>query len=335
MKNTCSKFGAIALSVVALLLVSCGGKNSYTITGTLPSGMNAQWIYLYTASNNAPLLLDSAKVSDGRFKMKGTAADTVGVAMLTLHSNARQLRELEAMWSLLIEPGDIVVDTLSLFACGTPLNDVVNEVMSSMLDPMGSDPAELLVKHWPEHSSDFAGPFLLSMMWPIMEPSLVDSLAQQIPDSLTQKYFMVRSFKQQWEAIRNMQPGCMFTDVTVADLNGAAVKLSDYIGKGDYVLVDLWASWCRPCREAMPELQEVAKKFKKLKIIGIAISDELAETKQAMADLNISWTVLSDPEGLSARIYGISAIPAMILFGPDGTIVARDFLLSELDTLIK
>ena len=74
---------------------------------------------------------------------------------------------------------------------------------------------------------------------------------------------------------------------------------------------------------------------KKLKIIGIAISDELAETKQAMADLNISWTVLSDPEGLSARIYGISAIPAMILFGPDGTIVARDFLLSELDTLIK
>ncbi len=328
--------GIVALSlVVAVLVVSCGKKNNYSITGTLPSEVKAERVYLYTVANNTPVLLDSAKVKNGQFKMKGVAADTVGIALLMLQSDVHELKDLAAFWSLLIEPGEIVVDSNSLFAHGTPLNDFVKEGMSAIMSGSGEDPAEFLINHWSEHSSDFAGPYMLMLLSPGMDFALVDSLAHQIPDNLIQQYTMLRSFKQQVEAIRNMQPGSKFTDVTVADLNGAAVKFSDFIGKGDYVLVDFWASWCRPCREAMPELQEVAKKFKKLKVVGIAISDELAETKQAMEDLKITWTVLSDHEGLSARTYGVNTIPSVILFAPDGTIVARDFPFSELDTLIK
>ncbi|MBO7489781.1 MAG: AhpC/TSA family protein [Bacteroidales bacterium] len=335
-----SKFGGFVLALAAIVLMaSCTGKksdNRYTISGNVPSGVKAEWIYMYDISGAEPVAIDSAHIENGQFKMKGLAPDTL--TMTALHPGS--LDEYPAVaWTLVLEKGDIIIDTNEQYAMGTPINDGLKDWLEQIegLFMSGDGPEAIkgfFNEHWQEHSSDFVGAYVLGILSPYMEFAFVDSLAAQIPDDV-REISLVKLFFEQLEAIRKMQPGNLFTDVDMKDLEGNAVKLSDYVGKGDYVLVDFWASWCGPCRQATPELQAVVKKFKALKAIGIAVSDELEDTKRAVNDLGIKWTVLSDKEALSAKIYGINAIPAMILFAPDGKIFARDFKVEELDDLLE
>ena len=76
----------------------------------------------------------------------------------------------------------------------------------------------------------------------------------------------------------------------------------------------------------MPNLAEVYKKYKgdRFEIVGVAVWDERADTEKALESLPITWPVIFDAGQLPTDLYGINGIPQIILFGPDGTIVARD-----------
>lgn len=138
----------------------------------------------------------------------------------------------------------------------------------------------------------------------------------------------VQQEKARYENLEKTSEGKMFTDFTIekGSAEGTPVSLSDYVGKGKYVLVDFWASWCGPCRGEMPNLAEVYKKYKgdRFEIVGVAVWDERADTEKALESLPITWPVIFDAGQLPTDLYGINGIPQIILFGPDGTIVARD-----------
>lgn len=327
------------IATVLLFMAACGSQpteKGYTISGNVPAAVTAEWIYLYNMSSEAQTPIDSARIKNGCFVLKGTAADTICLA--ALHPGS--LDEYPAVgWNLAIEPGQIVIDTNDQFATGTPTNEGLKEWMMAITNILYSadgpeEISQFFRDNWKNHSQDFVGAYMLMASSPYLEFGLVDTLAADIPEDM-HRYEMFKSFFEQIETIRKMQPGCDFTDVEITLLDGGATKLSDYIGKGEYVLIDFWASWCGPCRQAMPQLQSLVKKHKKLKVIGIAVSDKPDDTRKATDDLKISWPVLSDVEGLTAKTYGISAIPAMILFSPDGKIAARDFNVNELDEVLS
>ncbi|MBQ5452400.1 MAG: TlpA family protein disulfide reductase, partial [Bacteroidales bacterium] len=109
------------------------------------------------------------------------------------------------------------------------------------------------------------------------------------------------------------------------------------VGKGKYVLVDFWASWCGPCRREIPNLIDVYNKYKgsKFEVIGVATWDEPDDTKAAITELQIPYPQIMNAQEAGSAAYGIRGIPEIILFAPDGKIVKRGLRGSDIEIEVK
>ena len=119
----------------------------------------------------------------------------------------------------------------------------------------------------------------------------------------------------------------------------AEVKLSDYVGKGKYILLDFWSPWCGPCRREMPNIKAVYDKYKgdKFDVVSIAVweREPVDVTIETAAKLGMDWNQINNGGREPAELYGVEGIPHLILFGPDGTILKRGFHGAEIDQIVS
>ena len=138
--------------------------------------------------------------------------------------------------------------------------------------------------------------------------------------------------------------GQKFLDLEEPDPDGNVHKLSEYLGQGNWVLVDFWASWCGPCKAEMPNVTEAYKKYhaKGFEIVGLSFDQQKEPWVQAIKDWDMPWIHLSDLKRwktVASDVYAVKAIPDNILVDPEGTIVARglrgDDLKAKLAEIFK
>lgn len=99
------------------------------------------------------------------------------------------------------------------------------------------------------------------------------------------------------------------------------VKLSQYQGK--LVYVDFWASWCGPCRQSFPWMNDMQARYgaQGLQIVGINVDAKTEDARAFLAAVPARFVVAFDAAGATPRSYGIKGMPSSVLIGPDGKIL--------------
>ena len=116
--------------------------------------------------------------------------------------------------------------------------------------------------------------------------------------------------------------GKPLADFTLPDLQGHAVQLAALRGK--VVFVNVWATWCPPCRKEMPDLQALYDKYKDQGFVVLAISDEeMAKVAPFIGQRGISYPVLLDPGRKVNEEFMVEGIPKSFVYDREGKLVAQ------------
>ena len=138
------------------------------------------------------------------------------------------------------------------------------------------------------------------------------------------------------QALENTAVGKPFIDIRMSDANGNDIALSDFVGKGKYVMIDFTATWCGPCRVGKPAMIATYNRFKDkgFEIVGVWLDTSHEAWVNGMKALNLpDWPQMSDlkRESEGSKLYGISGIPHSVLIDPNGIIIVRGLSGRELD----
>ena len=124
--------------------------------------------------------------------------------------------------------------------------------------------------------------------------------------------------------------------------DGTMHRLSEYLGRGQYVLIDFWASWCGPCVSSFPFMKELHATYKdRVFFLGVSCDKNREAWLKALEKYQLPWTSLCSParKGNALDLYGVSGIPAVMLITPDGKLISSELegkaLKEKLEEIFK
>ena len=200
-----------------------------------------------------------------------------------------------------------------------------------------------------KNPSDSVALYALENCYHYAEPEDLAEIIDCLSDELKEDK-LVKNIQEDLTAKIATKEGNPFVDFTIDHVTGVdadgnpvyqKVSLSDYVGKGKYMLVDFWSPWCGPCKKEIPNIKAVYEKYHgdKFDVLSVAVWEESRKmnwqnTIDTAAVLGITWNQINNGHKEPADLYGIDGIPHVILFGPDGTILKRDLRGQELEDAV-
>lgn len=321
----------------------------YTVTGELEdSTQHGKKVYIMRYDDNK--LIDSTFVEGNKFVFKGQV-DTASFCRINVTRSA--------FGNFILEGGDIKVNLKEYNQpSGTPQNEEMaritkeqeaiyaeveqkhreynekfaddkkagDEALALYAKQVTADLAKRAVELYATHNDDAVGYYLLStvFMFEIEHDAQEKIMSTFGPWLKSQKRVSEEMLRLQ--ALKKTAEGMPFVDIKGKDAEGNPVALSDYVGKGKYVLLDMWASWCGPCKSEIPNLLKLHNQYKNkgLTVLGLFVWDKEENLKKAVEEEGMVWPQIIDTESSAMSLYGVDGIPHIILFAPDGTILKRN-----------
>ena len=323
----------IILSLLLLPLFA-SAQQSFTITGDISNLKGSAKAYLVLVKNGAWKEIDSVPISNGKFKFTGTidqpqqailavkregtlstqtprdtkgffiegskisfvATDSIKNASISGSLAEKESKELQSLTSPLIntiiklnnENGKKTKD-------GTYLKPIEErKIASDSVQKLVAEIKSIKVKFVNSHLNSFIGLYTYhhDILDSKFDPVAVEPTFHKFSAALKSSPLGIKTIEK-LEIGKRRQTGIAATDFTQNDPDGKPVKLSDF--KGKYVYLDIWATWCGPCRAEIPFLKKVEEKYHGKKIEFVSISIDEMKDHQKLIDLS--------PETLSDKYY--------------------------------
>ena len=336
----------MCLLCLALALPVLRAQTAYRIEGTAPQG-----VHLVTLSTVQNQLIDTVAVQpSGRFAFSGTLPQHTFV---TLTDDS-----LQYPLNIIIDGEPVTVDIARSSIRGSRLNERFHKSDTEITD-LEIDYMQLQMEYggtqsWRTARRDSLQRQLNSAynsLLVAMKNAIRGNADNVIPALYLSQIYNVLSHAElkeyldeshayashplcrgAWRMLNHIEKtniGQMFTDLSLADTLGVEHRLSEYAGRGRYVLVDFWASWCLPCLAEMPNVKANHDRYhsRGFDVVGLSFDRDRSSWVRAISSRSLDWVHLSDLKYWNSEasiVYGISSIPSNLLLDPDGRIIATD-----------
>ena len=364
------KFSLILLGLL-IVLNACQGveKNTFKLNGTtnLPDGK--QIFRIQANANNQPTTIDTATVANGQFSFKGSV-EQIDVNFLFVEGE-------QVNTPFIVEEGIIEVNLLQerlaeMNLAGTPSNNdlqTYREETKTFADNLNAIASEIqaanslgdniLVQDLQQQYTDMQADlidyekgFIKTNVDSYISALILERFLNQktLPRNEVKEIFSTYS-----DRIRSSKSGINVSNIVNAPVNPTAIgeiaplfdgptltgnRIALESFRGKVVIIDFWASWCRPCRIENPNLVRLYKRMqdKGLEIVGVSLDRNKASWERAIADDGLTWNHVSNLQFWAdpiAQLYSVRAIPAAFVLDREGRIVAKNLRGAQLDAKIE
>jgi peroxiredoxin len=311
--------------------------STYIMRGTI-AGLETGWVFMY---HHADGPTDSAAIRHGQFELSGKVAESAEFCHLVFKKGSGD--NLHSM-GFFLQPGVISVSgnkssLASLTFSGAPIQDEYERCRQKEMEHSDEKDQKQFVRQYAvSHPASYVA--VEEVLEFFSYNPNADTL-QYIYDGLTpgiQSSYMGKELKRILDAALVTGIGRPAPEFTQTDTKGKPVALSSY--KGQYVLIDFWASWCLPCRMENPNVLKSYRKFrsKGFTVLGVSLDEKKDKWLAAIRVDDLPWTQVSDLKGWkneAAVQYGVAGIPMNFLLDRDGKIVAKGLRGPDLEKQLE